>query len=426
MTALSDLLAPAALGFVRVAAVSPELRVADVRFNAGVISAALRQAAAQGCRLAVFPELCITGYTCADLFYQSLLQAEARAALLELAAVADANGLAAVVGLPVEVGGRLFNCAAFLSGGRVAGLVPKTYLPTAGEYYEERWFAAAPRATAAAVPLGGQDVPFGTDLLFVASNQAHCAIGIEVCEDLWAVSPPSGGLALAGATLLVNPSASNELLGKADYRRELVKQQSARCLAGYLYAASGPGESTTDVVFSGHSIVAENGALLAEAERFQFATQMIVADLDVQRLANERLKNSSFSAAGGPSAIRRIPFALPAPATAAAAEAGAGLLRPLSPTPFVPSDLAQRARHCREIFSIQATGLARRLKHIGSRKVTLGISGGLDSTLALHAGLRHHGPHARQCAAHGGAAGRHAARDPHRRRGAPALQGHRP
>jgi NAD+ synthase (glutamine-hydrolysing) len=378
MTALSDLIAPAALGFVRVAAVSPELRVADVRFNAGAIADALRAAAAQGCRLAVFPELCLTGYSCADLHYQPLLQAEAGAALLELAAAAGQAGLAAVVGLPVEVEGRLFNCAAFLAGGRVAGIVPKTYLPTTGEYYEERWFAAAPRATATAVRIGGQDIPFGADLIFAAANQPHCAIGIEICEDLWAVNPPSGGLAVSGATIVVNPSASNELLGKAEYRRDLVRQQSARCLAGYVYAASGPGESTTDVVFSGHSIIAENGVLMAESERFRFATQLVAADLDLQRLTNERVRNSSFCGAGGPSVFRRIPFELPAPPPAAA-----DLRRPLSQTPFVPADPAQRARHCREIFSIQATGLAKRLRHIGARTVTLGISGGLDSTLAL-------------------------------------------
>ncbi len=368
------------MGFVRVAAITPQLRVADIAFNTQAIIAALEQAAARGCRLALFPELCVTGYSCADLFYQSLLLRNASAALRPIAEAANRAGIAVVVGLPLEVDGRLYNCAALLCGGRVVGRNDLGVMPTTGEYYEARWFSAAPLATRRSVYIEGVETPFGADLLFEAGNLPGCVIGIEICEDLWAVNPPSGALALAGATVLLNPSASNELLGKADYRRDLVRQQSARCLAAYVYAAAGPGESTTDVVFGGHSMIAENGTLLAEAERFRFDTQIIAADVDVQRLAAERLRNSSFSAAGGAHGYRVLPFDLPDPQAGAEP---ADLLRPLAQTPFVPADPAQRAKHCREIFSIQSTGLAKRLKHTGVKTVTLGVSGGLDSTLAL-------------------------------------------
>jgi len=370
----------ASLGFVRVAVIAPELRVADVDYNTQRIIAALEEAAGRGCRLAVFPELCLTSYSCADLFYQALLLERARSALAHIRQAAAQLEIAAVVGLPLEVEGGLYNCAAFVTGAGVLGIVPKTYLPMTNEFYEARWFTPADRGTAATVELDGVEVPFGTDLLFTASNLPECVIGIEICEDLWAVNPPSGDLALAGATLLVNLSASNELVAKADYRRELVKQQSARCLAAYLYAGAGPGESTTDLVFSGHSLIAENGTILAETERFDFSTQIALADIDLQRLIHERMKSSGFSAARPRQAYRRIAFYLPENAAAATAD---GLLRPLSQTPFVPADVTQRARHCHEVFHIQATGLAKRLKHTGVTRVTLGISGGLDSTLAL-------------------------------------------
>ena len=285
------------LGFMRAAVISPELRVADVAFNTQAIIAALREAAGQGCRLAVFPELCLTGYSCADLFYQRTLLAAAAAALDEIALEAQRVEIAVVVGLPLAVDGRLFNCAAFIADGRVLGFVPKTYLPSTNEFYEERWFTSASLAISETVEINGREAPFGCDLLFAVDNLPGCRIGIEVCEDLWAVNPPSGDMALAGATILLNGSASNELLGKVDYRRDLVRQQSARCLAAYLYAGAGPGESTTDTVWAGHSLIAENGNLLAETERFRFETMMAVADVDVQRLTHERLHNHTFGVA---------------------------------------------------------------------------------------------------------------------------------
>jgi NAD+ synthase (glutamine-hydrolysing) len=370
----------AALGYVRVAVVAPELRVADVAFNTERTVAALVEAAAHGCQLAVFPELGLTSYSCADLFYHSVLLDAARAALVQVAEATAIHDMAAVVGLPLEVGGRLFNCAAFLASGRLVGIVPKTFLPNSNEFYEARWFTSAAQGTPATAVIDGEEFPFGADLIFPAANLPGCVIGIEVCEDLWAVNPPSGRLALAGATLLVNPSASNELLGKAEYRRDLIRQQSARCLAAYCYAGVGSGESTTDTVYAGHALIAENGALLVETPRFQFDTQMAVADVDVQRLVHERLRNSSFSQAGLAQGYRPIGFTLPR----AEALAPTPVIRPgLSATPFVPGDPTRRAHHCQEIFAIQATGLAKRLRHTGAGKVVIGVSGGLDSTLAL-------------------------------------------
>ena len=369
------------LGFLRTAVISPELRVADVAFNTQAILVALDRAAAQGCQVVVFPELSVTGYSCGDLFYQALLLQETRTALSTIAAATATLGLAAVVGLPLELGGRLFNCAAFLAEGRVRGVVPKSCLPNTNEYYEERWFTPAEHRTSDVIEIEGAVVPFTPDLLFSLNGFPGCVLGVEICEDLWSVNPPSGGLALAGATVLLNPSASVELLGKVEYRRDLVRQQSARCLAAYLYAGSNPGESTTDVVFGGHSLIAENGSILVETERFQFTTQMAIADVDVQRMIHERLKSNAFSAAGRKQAHTTVTFNLSSLAQPAPAPV---LARPaLSPTPFVPADPTQRAKHCQEIFTIQSIGLAKRLKHTGSKNVTLGLSGGLDSTLGL-------------------------------------------
>ncbi len=379
----------AALGLVRVAVVAPEVRVADVAFNTARTVDALAEAASRRVQLACFPELGITSYSCGDLFYQPFLLQSALAALPVVAAACTQQNICAVVGLPLALDGRLYNCAALLApGAGLLGIVPKSFLPSTGEFYEERWFAPADGLRGQTLRLSwegaARDVPFGTDLLFAAEGFADCVVGIEVCEDLWAVEPPSGKLALAGATLLCNGSASTELLGKEGYRRELVRQQSGRCMAAYLYAGAGPGESTTDVVYSGHSLIAENGAILAETKRFRFETQLAVVDVDVQRLVAERLRNNSFSstalsAAGRP--MRRIGFALP---RAHEPWPQSDLIRPgLVRMPFVPGNPAHRAANCREIFQIQSTGLAKRLRHTAARTVTLGLSGGLDSTLAL-------------------------------------------
>ncbi len=373
------MLNPFDYSFVRAAVASPALRVADVDFNVAELELAIQRAAARGASLVLFPELCVTAYTCADLFYQSLLLARARAALGELARATAKVNITAVVGLPLLEGGKIFNSAAVLSNGAVLGIVPKCYLPSRQEYYEMRWFTSGRDAQFDSVLIGGQTVPFGTDLLFRAWNLPACVIGVEICEDLWAINTPSSDKALGGATVLLNPSASDDTLGKSLYRTDLVTHQSGRCLAAYLYAGAGPNESTTDVVFAGHSLIAENGILLTETERFRYETQLATADIDVERLINERTKNTSFAQQLPIHSYRFVEFELPAPR----ASKPYVLERPLARMPFVPSDPVRRAEHCREIFSLQATGLATRLKHVGVKHVTLGLSGGLDSTLAL-------------------------------------------
>jgi len=361
---------------LRVASATPELRVADVAFNVDAIEAAVTQAAAAGCRLVVFPELAVTGYSCGDLFGQKVLLDRTEDALLRLATVAARLETAMVVGAPVRQGGRLFNAAVVLSGGQICGVVPKTYLPNSQEFYERRWFAPAAEATAEKVLVAGQEVPFGNDLLFPAVDFTACVLGIEICEDAWVASPPSGDLAVAGATLLANLSASPETLGKYAYRRSLVEAQSARCLSGYLYASAGPGESSTDLVFSGHSLVAENGIVLAETERFAFTTTLAVADLDLERLNGDRLRRSSFTASQTQRRYRSVPIVV--------GDSEVRLLhRPVPKTPFVPAQAGERDARCREIFAIQTTGLMTRLRHTGCKQVVVGISGGLDSTLAL-------------------------------------------
>lgn len=366
-----------ALGYVRLACVTPELRVADTDFNCRLLLQRLEEASKQGAQLVVLPELCVTGYSCQDLFFQELLQRKAVDALLELAAKTASLPLAFVAGAPIAVQGRLFNCAAFIQGGRVHGLVPKTYVPTSNEFYEQRWFCPSWELSVTSIQLGDEDVPMGADLLFQAASMPLLRVGLEICEDVWAVQPPSGGQALAGATVICNPSASNELLGKVNYRRELVRQQSARCLSAYAYCGAGPWESSTDLVYSGHSLIAENGLLIVQSERFSFSSQMITADVDLQRLQHDRQTTTAFGDAPLPGAYRIIGFDLPR-------SQGVGdIQRPLPRRPFVPDDPGQRAANCEEIFSIQATGLARRLLHTGSRRLVLGVSGGLDSTLAL-------------------------------------------
>ncbi|WP_432822765.1 NAD(+) synthase [Trichloromonas sp.] len=364
------------LGYCRIGVAAPELRVADIAFNCEQLRQVIAQAEADHCTLLVFPELCLTGYTCADLFFQPLLIEQARQALWALADGLKGHPVAVVVGAPIALDGRLFNCGVMIADGRILGIVPKTYLPNTQEFYEERWFSSARDLHVDSIEWRGETIPFGADLLFRAAGQPDCLVGIEICEDAWVASPPSGKMAVRGATVLLNLSASPELLGKETYRRELVRAQSARCLAAYAYASAGPGESSTDLVFSGHSLIAENGAILAETERFQFASQLAVADVDLQRLVNERLKNNSFAASEEGSAWRVIPFSL-------AALPKGTVRRPLTATPFVPTVTGERSCRCREIFALQTTALAKRLRHTGTAHAVIGISGGLDSTLAL-------------------------------------------
>ncbi len=366
----------ACYGFVRLGVATPELRVADVDFNLLEIQKVALEASRQQCRLLLFPELSLTGYTCADLFFQQQLQKRVEQALVELAAFTAAEELCLVVGAPLATAGRLYNCAVLIAKGEICGVVPKTFLPNSGEFYEQRWFSSAHNRSSHFIFINNQQIPFGDDLLFRAEDHPECLIGIEICEDAWAVAPPSGSQALAGATLLLNLSASPEILGKQAYRRALVEAQSARCLAAYAYASAGPNESSTDLVFSGHSLIAENGRILAETERFCFASQLALADVDLARLVGERQRNSSFASGHPEHGFRTLSFRFSPPPTL-------DLRRPLSRTPFVPPDNDERDARCQEVFLLQTSGLAKRLRHTGSRQAVIGLSGGLDSTLAL-------------------------------------------
>jgi NAD+ synthase (glutamine-hydrolysing) len=369
-------------GFLRVGAATPVLRVADCDFNVARILDLLRDAHRRHVSVVCFPELCLTGYTCADLFQQTALQRDAVAALDALVrAAADVFPGVAVVGLPLVVDDQLFNCAAVFRAGRVLGVVPKSFIPNYKEFYEGRWFTPAATAHSREIVLNGQTVPFGAGQLFAATDVDSLVLGVEICEDLWVPVPPSSFQALAGATVLLNPSASNEVIGKAAYRRQLVANQSGRCLAAYVYAACGVWESTTDVVFGGHCLIAENGTILAEAPRFVRESALLVTDIDLDRLRADRLRTNSFGEAqlalglGRPFA--RVPFTLGRPAEAPP------LVREVDAHPFVPRGEGQLRERCEEIFQTQVAGLARRLEHIGKPQVSIGISGGLDSTLAL-------------------------------------------
>ncbi|MDP4181997.1 MAG: NAD(+) synthase [Bacillota bacterium] len=363
-------------GFVKVAAAVPELRVANCEFNAKKIVQFIIEADKKACQVILFPELSITAYTCGDLFHQEVLLEQSYVYLKYIMDNTSQTDIVAIVGMPVRLDSQLFNCGVVIQGGNILGVVPKTYIPGYKEFYEERWFASGAKALNDTIDLFGKKVPFGVDLLFEATNLNNVCIGVEICEDLWVPVPPSSYQSILGATLLLNLSASNEIIGKSDYRRELIKQQSAKCIAGYIYASSGVYESTTDVVFGGHAIIAENGGVLAETERFSMEGQMLCSEIDVQKLNNDRLKNTSFMEASLNKKARKIFFELKKTTLT-------NVQRYVDPHPFVPSDIATRDRRCREIFSIQTSGLAKRLIHTGVKTVVIGISGGLDSTLAL-------------------------------------------
>lgn len=369
-------------GFVRLAAAVPHLRVADMSYNTARTIDMLNRAASESVDVIVFPEMGLTGYTCGDLFFQRTLQ---DGALDGLKGIAEASGRIftgmAVVGLPIVIDGQVFNCAAIVHRGEVLGIVPKSYLPTYKEFYDARFFAPASTAFSNSVELFGKRVPFGTDLLFRCSTVPNCVVGVEICEDLWGPVPPSSLQALHGATVCLNLSASNETIAKANYRRSLVVQQSARCLASYVYSSSGPGESSTDLVFGGHALIAENGTLLAESERFRRDDHLTIADVDLDRLRMDRTQTTSFGDAvltrGLKQEYRRIDFEL------ADRPRDVSLARPVVAHPFVPAIESELRERCDEIFHIQISGLARRLEQIGTPPVAIGVSGGLDSTLAL-------------------------------------------
>ena len=362
-------------GFVRACALSPALRVADCVYNTEQTAAAMRRAAEQDVQLAVFPELGLTGYTCGDLFLQQALQKAAERALVSLLEVSAELELLTLVGLPVGIDGKLYNCAAVLFRGRLLGLVPKTYIPNYGEFYERRHFTPAPDGLRT-VHFAGQDTLFGTKLLFRCKSMPEFVLAAEICEDLWSPLPPSTGHALAGATVIANLSASDEVAGKADYRRALVSQQSARLLCAYLYASAGHGESTTDMVFSAHDLIGEDGTLIAESK--PFGAGCACTELDLGRVSSERCRNTSFTVSGD--GYTSVEFDMPLHRL--------DLTRRISPTPFIPAGDDACGERCELILEMQADGLAKRLEHAHAKTAVIGISGGLDSSLALLAAVR--------------------------------------
>ena len=358
-------------GFVKVAAGTPRIRVADCHYNAEQIFTMMREADQQGVRVLCLPELCLTGYTCGDLFLQDTLLCGAEEGLNTILEATRNLDLVAAVGLPVrdKWDGKLYNCAALIQQGEILGLVPKVHLPNYGEFYEKRWFASG-KDVDHTITLCGQDVCMSDRQIWACEEVPDLVIGVEICEDLWVPNPPSTALAQMGAHIIVNLSASDEIIGKAGYRRDLVRQQSGRLLCAYLYADAGFGESTQDLVFAGHDLIAENGALLAESK--MFSQGIIYADIDLQRLAHERQRMNTFESIEG----GVFSFSLE-PVENDLAD------RTFPRTPFVPANKALRDERCEEILTLQATGLATRLRHTHAKTAVVGLSGGLDSTLAL-------------------------------------------
>ena len=362
-------------GFIKVAAAIPAVQVANCTANIVAIEQLIKQASAKGVQILGFPELCITGYTCADLFHNQLLITQAEKALAELIQHTAQLNIVTIVGLPIRIQNQLFNCAVVFQKGQILGVVPKKHLPNYNEFYEKRWFASASDTTTNELLVCGQKVPFGEHLLF---ESPQVTFSIEICEDLWTPIPPSSIDALAGSHIIFNLSASNELIAKNSYLRDLIKQQSARCLAGYVYASAGFGESSTDLLFAGNGLIAENGTLLAKNERFSLHEQLIVSEIDIERLQHDRQKNSTFMQGLAhtelDTRIITIPFELP--------KTTLKLTRSVYATPFVPTD-ERMSESCEEILNIQVNALATRLHHTHITHMVLGISGGLDSTLAL-------------------------------------------
>ena len=363
-------------GFVKVAAGTPKIHVADCRYNAEQIFTLMREADKQGVKVLALPELCLTGYTCGDLFLQETLLRGAEEGLRTILEATKNLDMVTALGLPVrdKWNNKLYNCAAVIQKGEILGLVPKTYLPNYGEFYEQRWFtpSGGPDGVDHNLTLCGQEVSLNCSSVFVCTGMEDLVIGVEICEDLWAPEPPSAVLARQGATIILNLSASNETVGKAAYRRSLVTGQSGRLVCGYVYADAGEGESTTDLVFAGHNMIAENGALLSER---RFATGLTISEIDVGKLVAERRRMNTYASFKKEPEIWRVNFDMDLTKTR--------LTRHISPTPFVPEDAESREARCSEILCIAALGLKKRLEHTGAKTAVVGLSGGLDSTLAV-------------------------------------------
>lgn len=364
-------------GYIRVGCAVPKIKVADCKFNKEQIIHILDKAQKDFVKILVFPELCMTGYTCGDLFHQQTLLDETETQIKEICDLTKTLDMLFFIGAPIMVSGKLYNCALALNQGKILKIVPKTYLPNYNEYYEKRWFASSFNIQDTVTHYAGQEIPFGIHSLLCCSSIPELVIGTEICEDLWVPIPPSAEHALHGATLLVNLSASNDIVGKFEYRRSLVVGQSASCIAGYIYTSAGPGESTTDVVFGGHCIIAENGSIINERRNWDDTRQFISTDLDMDKLTCDRRKNTSYfnSLSSNDIFYKKILFTIQTHSN--------NFQRTIHPYPFVPNNVLERDDRCEEIFNIQTQGLAKRIEHIGCKKVVVGISGGLDSTLAL-------------------------------------------
>ncbi len=363
-------------GFLRVGAAVPNLRIADCDYNVQEILTSINNAQKQNVKILVFPELSITGYTCGDLFYQNTLLTSAINGLNNILKYTSDIDMLISLGMPLYTDSQIFNCAITIHKGKILGVVPKTYIPNYNEFYEKRWFSSSLDLKSSEIELCNQIVSIGKDLLFSVNNDKNICIGTEICEDLWSPIPPSSISAMAGANIIVNLSASNELVSKSEYRTSLISQQSARCISAYIYASAGCDESTTDLVFSGHSLIAENGSILAQTEKFIQTSQLIYKDIDIEKLNADRAKNNTFMDCSTSNSFRKIYFDLNL-------ERDTSLERYINPSPFVPFNDYDRNIRCEEIFSIQVAGLAKRLKHTGCKSCVVGISGGLDSTLAL-------------------------------------------
>ncbi len=365
------------LGYFRIAAAVPLLKVADIDYNVDAIVKMVKQASAEEIQAIAFPEMALTGYTLGDLVQQQALLDKSEKGLGRILNECREYPVLIIAGMPLCIEQKVFNCAAAIKEGKILGVVPKTYLPTYKEFYEDRWFESGEKAYTSVIELCGQEAPFGTDLLFKIRSATPVTFGIEICEDLWAPLSPHEYQSIAGASVIFNLSASNEVLGKSDWRRVLVTAESGRCLAAYCLVSSGTGESSNDIVFGGHAIIAENGSILAESARLKAGAQLIAADVDTERLAFDRRIMSSFHQA----TEKRLPFRMVE--TEIRDFSPAVIRRKLDPHPFVPADPTGRAERCREVFSMQVAGLAKKLSGARKRNAVLGISGGLDSTLAL-------------------------------------------
>ena len=361
-------------GLVRVAAAVPRVAVGNIEKNRSEIAAMMADAADRGAAIAAFPELCLTSYTLGDLFRQRSVREQSEAEFSALLEETKGLPVMGIIGIPVYFADKLYNTAAVFQSGQLLGVVPKAYIPNYQEYYEQRWFTSGLDVTGQTISLAGQRAPFGTDILFACAEVPDFVVGVELCEDLWVPFPPHAFAAMAGATLCVNISASNELAGKSEYRKEMIVQQSGRYVCAYVYVSAGPGESTTDAVFGGHVVLAENGYLLQSSPRFSFDAHMELTEFDLHRLSHDRILRNTFSSQMPPRPFRRVAFH---------AQQSEPKFRRVARMPFVPEDPQARDARCEEVFNIQVTALQRRLRHTGAKHMVIGVSGGLDSALAL-------------------------------------------